>query len=214
VLSKRVATHRQPIGNRLATAWQSLGGPDNFAPMRAALQRAAALARAGIRAGNIVVWIVAAVTATMTAGVWPRVAWSQQASSIVQPELRADLLAARTSAVQVAVGVVAPAGEYLRLGGDLGAGLAGGTGGPFFSTRADFYGRFHLDPRAESRWVPYLVAGGSFRADGGARGRLYALAALGVEGPENHPVVPAFELGLGGGVRAGIVLRRGLANRR
>jgi hypothetical protein len=30
----------------------------------------------------------------------------------------------------------------------------------------------------------------------------------------SHPVVPAFELGLGGGVRAGIVLRRGLANRR
>jgi hypothetical protein len=178
--------------------------------MRAVLQRAAALARAVI----IIVWMTAIVTATLTACLWPRAAWCQQAGSVVQPELRADLLAARSSAVQLAVGAVAPAGEYLRLGGDLGAGVAGGTGGPFFSTRADFYGRFHLDPRAESRWVPYLVAGGSFRADQRARGRLYALAAIGVEGPAHHAVVPAFELGLGGGVRAGIVLRRGLANRR
>jgi hypothetical protein len=116
--------------------------------------------------------------------------------------------------VQLGVGAVAPAGEYLRLGGDLGAGVAGGTGGPFFSTHADLYGRFHLDPRGESRWAPYLVAGGSFRADQRARGRLDALAAAGVEGPVSHPLVPAFELGLGGGVRAGVVLRRGLANRR
>ncbi len=154
------------------------------------------------------------MTATVTASLWPRVAWCQQAGSDVQPELRVDLLAARSSAVQLAAGAVWPAGEYLRLGGDLGAGVAGGTRGPFFSTRADFYGRFHPDPRAESRWAPYLVGGGSFRADQRARGHLYALAAVGVEGPEHHAVVPAFELGLGGGVRAGIVLRRGLANRR
>lgn len=154
------------------------------------------------------------MTGFLTACPLPRVAWGQQAGSLVQPEMRTDLLAARTSAVQLAAGAVTPAGEYLRLGGDLGAGVAGGTGGPFFSTRADFYGRFHLDPRGESRWAPYLVAGGTFRADQRARGRLYALGAVGVEGPVSHPVVPAFELGLGGGVRAGIVLRRGLANRR
>ena len=70
------------------------------------------------------------------------------------------------------------------------------------------------DPRAESRWAPYLVAGGSFRADAGTRGRLYALGAVGAEGPASHPIVPAFELGFGGGVRAGVVLRRGMATRR
>ena len=181
--------------------WQAPGCLGSFAAMRAARERAAALARA-------------VIIVCMTACLWPRVAWSQPAGSAVQPEFRADLLAARSSAVQLGVGAVAPAGEYLRLGGDLGAGIAGGAGGPLLSTRADVYGRFHLDPRAESRWVPYLVAGGSLRADQRARGRLYALAAVGVEGPESHRVVPAFELGLGGGVRAGIVLRRGLANRR
>ena len=181
--------------------WQALGGLGSFAPMRAARERAAAIARA-------------VIIVCMTACLWPRVAWSQPAGSAVQPEFRADLLAARSSAVQRGVGAVAPAGEYLRLGGDLGAGVAGGRGGPYVSTRADGYGRFQLDPRGDSGWAPYLVAGGSFRADQGARGRLYALGAVGIEGPISHPVVPAFELGLGGGVRAGIVLRRGLANRR
>jgi hypothetical protein len=190
--------------------WQAPGSPGSFAAMRAAIQRAAALARAVI----VVVCTTACMAAYLTACLWPRLAWSQQAGSVVQPELRADLVAARSSAVQLGVGAVAPAGEYLRLGGDLGAGVAGGTGGPFFSTRADVYGRFHLDPRGESQWAPYLVAGGSLRADQRARGRMYALAAVGVEGPVSRPVVPAFELGLGGGVRAGIVLRRGLANRR
>jgi hypothetical protein len=152
--------------------------------------------------------------ATALSCLWSHRARSQQAGSAVQPEVRTDVMVARSAAMQVAVGVAAPAGEYLRLGGDLGLGVAGGSRGPFLSTRADFYGRFHLDPRAESRWAPYLVAGGSFRADAGSRGRLYALAAVGAEGPATHPVVPAFELGFGGGVRAGIVLRRGMSGRR
>jgi hypothetical protein len=162
------------------------------------------------------------IVVTLAGCLVPARAWSQATGSgpesgtgsAMQPELRADFLGARTGAMQLAAGMVAPAGDYLRLGGDLGAGVAGGAHGPFLSSRADFYGRFHLDPRAESRWAPYLVAGGSFRADAGTRGRLYALAAVGAEGPASHPIVPAFELGFGGGVRAGVVLRRGMATRR
>ena len=162
------------------------------------------------------------IVATLAVCLVPRRAWSQatgsaagsEAGSAIQPELRADFIGARVGAMQLGAGVAGPAGEYLRLGGDIGAGVAGGAHGPFVSSRADFYGRFHLDPRAESRWAPYLVAGGSFRADAGTRGRLYALGAVGAEGPASHSIVPAFELGFGGGVRAGVVLRRGMATRR
>ena len=162
------------------------------------------------------------IVATVVACLVPRRAWGQatgpatasETGSAIQPELRADFLGARVGAMQLGAGVAGPVGDYLRLGGDIGAGVAGGAGGPFLSSRADFYGRFHLDPRAESRWAPYLVAGGSFRADAGTRGRLYALAAVGAEGPASHPIVPAVELGFGGGVRAGVVLRRGMATRR
>ena len=145
----------------------------------------------------------------------PRVGWAQQSGSTIQPETRIDLLAAHTTAGELGAGAVASAGEYLRVGGDLGAGVVGGDGrGTRLGARADIYGRFHLDPLAQSRWAPYLVAGGSFRTDQRSRGQLYALGALGVEGPESHHVVPAFELGLGGGVRIGIALRRAFATHR
>jgi hypothetical protein len=174
--------------------------------LRAVALCAAARARLLARAVIVIVSLAACLS--------PHRAASQETSSPIQPELRADVLVARSAAMQLGVGAAVPAGEYLRLGGDLGAGATGGSRGPFFSTRADLYGRFHLDPRAESRWAPYLVAGGSFRADEGSRGRLYALAAVGAEGPASHPIVPAFELGFGGGVRASVVLRRGLMARR
>jgi hypothetical protein len=53
-------------------------------------------------------------------------------------------------------------------------------------------------------------------ADGGAKG--YLLVFLGLEGPlPNGPEpgwVPAVELGLGGGARIGLILRRGINGRR
>ena len=119
------------------------------------------------------------------------------------------------STIQVAAGAVGSIGEYLRVGGDLGGGILGGDGrGTRLGARADAYGRFHVDPLAQSRWAPYLVAGGSLRTDERSRGRLYVLAALGVEGPASHHVVPAFELGLGGGVRFSVALRRAFENHR
>jgi len=59
-----------------------------------------------------------------------------------------------------------------------------------------------------------VAAGGSLRADERSHGRLYALAALGVEGPAAQHIRSALELGLGGGVRVGIALRRALSNHR
>jgi hypothetical protein len=145
----------------------------------------------------------------------PCVAHAQQTGSTIQPEVRVDVLAARATAGQVAAGAVGSIGEYLRVGGDLGGGILGGDGrGTRLGARADAYGRFHVDPLAQSRWAPYLVAGGSLRTDERSRGRLYVLAALGVEGPASHHVVPAFELGLGGGVRFSVALRRAFENHR
>jgi hypothetical protein len=140
---------------------------------------------------------------------WTRIATAQQSGPAVQPELRADVIIAHAAAGQMAAGAVGSIGESVRLGGDLGAGVVGGDGrGTRLGTRVDVYGRFHLDPRAQSRWAPYIAAGGSLRADNRSRGQLYALAALGVEGPAARGVRPAFELGLGGGVRFGFALRR------
>jgi hypothetical protein len=180
--------------------WQAVVRSHSFAAMRGSWTIARVVTAGGVCAATIGC---------------PRVAWAQQSGSTIQPEIRVDLLAAHTTAGQLGAGAVGSAGEYLRVGGDLGAGVVGGDSrGVRLGARADVYGRFHLDPLAQSRWAPYLVAGGSFRADQRSRGQLYALAALGVEGPASHHVVPAFELGLGGGVRVGIALRRALTNHR
>jgi hypothetical protein len=145
----------------------------------------------------------------------PLPAQQQASASNVQPELRTDLIVAHTAAIELAGGAVFPVGEYLRLGGDLGGGVAGGPDhGASATGRADFYGRFHLDPFAQSRWAIYLVGGGSYRFTAGERSQLYLLVAVGAEGPTTGGVVPAFEAGFAGGFRLGFALRRGLKNRR
>ncbi|MGH7650840.1 MAG: hypothetical protein ACREMS_03255 [Gemmatimonadaceae bacterium] len=141
---------------------------------------------------------------------------AQIPTQAVQSELRLDAIVARTSAVQAGYGISLPAGIYIRNGLVFGAG-AGENGA---DARVDLISRFSLDPFRENRWAPYGGAGlsGRFRtaADGGSRG--YLLVFVGVEGGLSAGArsgwVPAVELGLGGGARVGIILRRGIVGRR
>lgn len=134
----------------------------------------------------------------------------------VQSEVRVDGIVARSSGVEAGYGVSIPAGIYLRTG------LVGGvgTGRHGVESRADFIFRFSLDPFRQSRWAPYAGAGlsGRFRAspDGGAKA--FLLVFLGLEGPlpdrQLAGWVPAVEVGLGGGARVGLILRKGINGRR
>jgi hypothetical protein len=143
-------------------------------------------------------------------------AQSQNALQPFQSELRIDGLFARSSAVEAGYGVSIPAGIYVRNGlvGAVGAGRHGLEG------RTDFVTRFSFDPFRESRWAPYGGGGVSGRyrpaADGGSRA--YLLIFLGIEGqlPTGHAAgwIPAFEVGLGGGARVGLILRRATIGRR
>jgi hypothetical protein len=134
----------------------------------------------------------------------------------LQSEVRVDGIFARTSGVEAGFGLSIPAGLYVRSG--LVAGVGAGRHG--VESRADFISRFSLDPFRQSRWAPYGGAGisGRFRsiADGGSKG--FLLIFLGVEGPlpNGQPSgwVPAVEVGLGGGARVGLILRRGINGRR
>jgi hypothetical protein len=133
-----------------------------------------------------------------------------------QSEVRVDGFFARSSAVEAGYGVSIPTGIYMRTGLVVGAGV----GRHGIDSRADFFSRFSLDPFRQSRWAPYAGGGlsGRFRpaADGGSKG--YLLVFLGVEGPlpdgKMSGWVQAVEVGLGGGARVGLVLRRGVNGRR
>jgi hypothetical protein len=104
-----------------------------------------------------------------------------------------------------------PLSENIWLGADLAGGLAAGNHrGSRLSGRADILGRIHFATSLSPHWAPYLVGGVSERVDARDRAVPYAVAGVGVEAPPTHQLVPALELGLGGGVRIGIVLRPGV----
>jgi hypothetical protein len=132
-----------------------------------------------------------------------------------QFEVRSDVLAAsHLIATQVGVGLASPFSTYLRMGIVLGAGVARSDGSNGFSARADLVWRLNPDPLRQVRWTPYLTVGASVRRDVPRATNCYLLALAGVEGPEWHGMLPALDLGLGGGVRLGVVLRHARPNRR
>lgn len=146
----------------------------------------------------------------------PGVLAAQVIQQKFQSELRLDAIIARTSAVEAAYGFTVPAGIYMRTG--LVAGLGVGRHG--VGGRTDLIGRFSLDPFRQSRWAPYAGAGvsGRYRSERDGGSRAYLLVFLGVEGPlplgERAGWVPALEVGLGGGGRVGVIMRRGINARR
>jgi hypothetical protein len=131
----------------------------------------------------------------------------------IQPELRADLLAAHTTSAQLGAALSIPLGLYVRGSLAAGAGTAWRDDHTDAAGRIDATARFLLDPFRERRWGPYGLAGGSARYEAD-RWRPYLLIGVGVEGPANHGFVPALELAMGGGVRVGISIRRAIPDRR
>ncbi len=143
------------------------------------------------------------------------VAWrgGAQGPAAPQPEVRGDVILGHQSSVQLGAGVQVPLGTYLRLGVDGAAGVrvgaregAGGSAG--VGGRVDLLARFLLDPFRQSRYGLSLGGGLSVRAEPGDRVRPWLLVAIDVEGRPGRGLVPALQVGLGGGVRVGAVLRR------
>ncbi|HJP87133.1 MAG TPA: hypothetical protein VJ852_14175 [Gemmatimonadaceae bacterium] len=157
--------------------------------------------------------LVVSIVALAAAGT---AASAQVEQQRVQTEWRLDGLFARSSGVEAGVGVSVPTGIYVRNGlvGAVGAGRHGIEG------RTDLLSRFSLDPFRQSRWALYGGGGisGRYRSreDGGSHA--YLMLFLGVEGPlpvgRTSGWMPAFEVGLGGGARVGVILRRGINARR
>jgi hypothetical protein len=140
---------------------------------------------------------------------------AQASSAVLQPLARLDASVARTTAVHLGVGAGAPLGLYARLDGVIAGGAVVAPGrDAAASVRAEVIARFLLDPFREYRRGGYLGGGVGWRADRGRRGSVAVLAVIGVEGAARGGLAPAIELGLGGGVRLGVVLRHARADSR
>lgn len=134
-------------------------------------------------------------------------AWGQAASGPL-PEVRLDVVSGRSTAVQTGAGMILASGIYTRYVLAGGLGPAWRSSSATLSGRVDLQARFLLDPYRESRWGLYGVAGVSGLYDRYERWRVRLEVAAGIESPPRARGAWALEIGLGGGVRVGIVLRR------
>ncbi|GAC1684138.1 MAG: hypothetical protein NVS9B3_02200 [Gemmatimonadaceae bacterium] len=132
---------------------------------------------------------------------------SASAQSGPQLLLRVDAIAARSASALGGLGVTVPIDANVRLdlyGSGGGArsvdgwrGVAGGSA----------VARFVLDPTRQARRGAYVGAGVSARGDELGARRGYLVVLVGLEGAQVGRVLPSLELGLGGGVNVGVVLR-------
>ena len=128
--------------------------------------------------------------------------------------MRADYIGSRAAAAHLGFGLNVPATTYVRLGIVAALGQAWSGGNATTAGRVDGLVRFVVDPLRESRWAPYAAGGIGGIYDGPEKWRAVLVGVIGAEGPVTGRVVPAIELGFGGGVRVGFVLRRAMRGRR
>jgi hypothetical protein len=127
---------------------------------------------------------------------------------VILPEARLDVIAARSTAVQMGLALSAGSTGYNRVVLAAAAGVAQRAGKSQGSARVDASMRFLLDPARVSRWGIYGFGGLSALYDGFSDWRAVVHLGLGLEFPSRRTSEWAAEVGLGGGVRLGLTLRR------
>ena len=132
----------------------------------------------------------------------------------IRPLARIDAFLADVDVLHVGGGVTRELGRYVRLDGVLAAGVARARGETLGSGRAEVVGRFLLDPFLQSRWGFHGGGGIIARLDEGADPRGYITLLFGAELPNEGRWRPAIEIGIGGGTRIALVVRRGAPDRR
>lgn len=168
-----------------------------------------------------------ALTLALLAGApMPRLAAqapTRPARPALTPEVRLDGAFGREGGGFGGAGLFGDAGLYTRLGVVAAVGLAhdpsgigpgDGSRGVVPAARFEALARFHLDPQRMARRGVYLGGGVAAAVRDGASPQWQLVALLGVEGPARGRVAPAVEVGLGGGVRVAVALRRARSGRR
>ena len=131
-----------------------------------------------------------------------------------QWELRTDVIVGRTTTLALAAGANMPTGTFVRTGVLVALGAAPRGGRNAVVWRADAVARYLLDPFREIRWGAYGGAGITASWNARDRGRADLLLVAGLEGPAARGWRASAEVGIGGGSRIGLALRRVRANGR
>ena len=129
---------------------------------------------------------------------------------VPQLEFKTEIIAERNGVVSSSgVGLMIPAGSYVRIDAVPSAGAFFGRGTSDLTASVDAVARFLLDPFRQQSWGLSLGAGIEARAQQHAAGRSVLIVVADLEGSRNaRGFSPAIQLGVGGGVRLGFVFRR------
>jgi hypothetical protein len=130
------------------------------------------------------------------------------------PELRLDAIVGTHDQLHVGAGLIVPLGTYVRAVPIVAGGVARVDDERRGSARAEGVVRFLLDPLRERRWGVYGGAGVGASWIDGEGWRTPLVVVLGVEGRARGGHAVAMELGLGGGARLGVAVRRTREGRR
>jgi hypothetical protein len=157
----------------------------------------------------------AAVLSALTVVLAATGAHAQAEDAQSRPQVRVDAIVANHwASVQAGAGLQIPVGYYVRVGVDGAVGTDVVTGNSTLgsntvaSGRVDVIARFLFDPFRQQRYGLSAGGGVSARASQHGKVRPYLVAVLDLEGPRSsRGLSPAVQLGLGGGVRLGALLR-------
>lgn len=127
----------------------------------------------------------------------------------LQPEIRFDVVGPPPVSLEPGVGVNGRIGNYVRGGFAIGYDARGVNHRSGERWRFDVTARVTLDPFREQRFGFSFGGGVSHRGS-----TAYLAALLDIEGPEIVGMLPALQVGVSGGLRGGVVLRRAIRNRR
>jgi hypothetical protein len=126
-----------------------------------------------------------------------------------QWEFRQDVTVAREPGAHLGVGLNLRADYYVRLGVSLSSGAVRRDSDVWVGAqRLDLTARYLLDPFGERPRGWYGGAGVSVAQLPGQGASASLQLLVGLEGRPGKSLIPAVELGVGGGVRLGVVVRR------
>jgi hypothetical protein len=144
----------------------------------------------------------------------PAAVGAQRAGAGTRPprlraEFRLDAILARDNGAQIGGGLIAAPQYNVRMAAIAAVGgVRRADGGVQPAGRVDLVGRWLTDPFRQSRRAIQAGGGIGLLFAQGAAPRPVAIVTVGVEGKGDGPWVPGVEVGLGGGVRLGVTLRR------
>jgi hypothetical protein len=134
---------------------------------------------------------------------------SSLGAQALQSELRVDLMGPKPHSIEPGIGAIASLGTYVRVGTTVAYSLPIESGVRHDRWRVDVIARGTLDPFRQQRWGLSIGGGLSYR-----RSRTHLAVIVDLEGPEIARLLPALQVGMGGGIRAGVGLRRARRGRR